>query len=150
MKQFIWVLLSSVWTFLAPAASTTNHFEVLKQSRWFAIAGGIAGTTTQEGHAVAAICQMTNGVAMFKRLLDEKGTAQKLYGLLGLHLLKAPEVKTVLPPLLASQDNVQVLRGCIAGEQEVGQVAREIKNDQWTLRFVPVSGAKYAPSVIER
>jgi hypothetical protein len=148
VKRFFWLILSVAWPVFAQTAST--HYDALKQSEWFAIAGGFAGATTSEGHAVAALCAETNAVATFQRLLQERGAAQQLYGLLGLHLLNAPEAKTALPPLLKSKAKVKTLMGCIVGEREVAEVARQIEAKQWTVPNVPVPGGKYAPSITER
>ena len=109
------------------------------------ISGGIANTETSEAHAVSAICDQTNAVATFRRLLQENGAAQQLYGLLGLQVLNAPEFKTALPQLLNSNAKVRVLSGCIVGEQEVGEVVQQIQNRQWRLRSAPVPGGKDAP-----
>jgi len=111
---------------------STNHYDTLKNSRWFAISGGFA-----------------NATSTFQRLLQEPAPAQQLYGLLGLHLIKAGEFKAALPSLLISKAKVRVLMGCIAGERDVAEVARQIQNNQWRLRVVPVPGGKYASAVVE-
>jgi hypothetical protein len=144
VKYLIWLTLCVAYPVFAQVAST-NHFDVLKQSNWFAISGGIANTETSEAHAVSAICDQTNAVATFRRLLHENGAAQQLYGLLGLQVLNAPEFKTALPQLLNSNAKVRILSGCIVGEQEVAEVARQIQNRQWRLRSTPVPGGKHAP-----
>jgi hypothetical protein len=117
--------------------TTTNPYDTLKKSSWFALSGGLADTATPEAYAVAAICQQTNAAAEFRRLLQEKAPAQQLYGLLGLQVLKAAEFKAALPSLLKSEAKVRVLRGCIAGERDVAEVAREIQNNQWRLPASP-------------
>ena len=145
MKHLVWFILCVAWPVLAQTA-TTNHFDTLKNSSWFAISGGFANTTTAEANAVAAISRQTNAVAEFKRLLDEPGPAQNLYGLLGLHVLSAPEFKPALQSLLNSKTNVRVLGGCIVGEREVAEVARQIQNNQWNLPGQTVRGGKYGPN----
>ena len=132
VKHLLWLLLGLAWPVFAQKAATgsTNHCEVLKQSKMFAISGGFTGATTPEGHAVAALCAQTN-TAAFRRLLQEKDGVPQLYGLLGLYRLNAPELKTALPPLLNSKARVGVLTGCTRIDREVGQVAREIQNNQW-------------------
>jgi len=143
VKYLIWLILCVACPVFAQTTST-NHFDVLKQSSWFAISGGIANIETSEAHAVSAICEQTNAVATFRRLLQENGAAQQLYGLLGLQFLNAPEFETALPLLLNSKAKVRVLSGCIVGEQEVAEVARQIQNRQWRLRPTPVPGGNYA------
>ena len=158
------------WPVFAQTA-TTNHYDILKQSSWFAISGGFANAATSEAHALAAICGQTNAVATLQRLLQEKEPAQQLYGLLGLQILvtlsssngvtRAQELEKAageasnalsraLPLLLSSKSKVRVLDGCIAGEREVAEVARQIRDKQWSLRSVPVPGGKYGPALIER
>lgn len=132
------------------AQVTTNHFETLKQSNWFATHGGIGNMITPEGIAVAAICNQTNCVALFRELLKEKQPAQQLYGLLGLQLMNAPDFKDVLPKFTESQTKVRVLSGCIAGEWEVREVARRIGEKQWKLRPEPVPGGKYEMHLEQR
>jgi hypothetical protein len=66
--------------------------------------------------------------------------------LLGLEILKAPEFKSALPTLLKSEAKVQVLIGCIAGEREVAELAREIQNNQWRLPTEPTPKLHYAPA----
>jgi len=129
---------------------STNHYDTLKNSRWFAISGGFANAITPEGHALAAICEQTNAAATFQRLLAESAPAQQLYGLLGLRLVNAPEFKAALPSLLNNKAKVPVLVGCIAGERDVGEVARQIQNHQWRLRTGPAPGGKNAPVVVEQ
>jgi hypothetical protein len=86
VKHLIWLILSVEWPVFVQTIST-NRYDTLKQSRWFAISGGIANAATSEAHAITAICGQTNPVVTFRRLLQEDGAAQKLYGLLGLHIL---------------------------------------------------------------
>ena len=148
VKHLVWLVLTVAWPVFAQTVAT-NHYDTLKQSACFALAGGIANMTTPQGHAVAALCTETN-TAAFQRLLQEPGAAQQLYGLLGLHLLNAPEYKTALPPFLKSQAKVKTLTGCMAGEREVAEVARQIEAKQWKLRTMPVPGGKYAPTIVER
>lgn len=144
----LWLLLTMATPLFAQTVST-NHYDTLKNSRWFAISGGFANATTPESYAVAAICEQTNATSTFQRLLQEPAPAQQLYGLLGLHLIKAGEFKAALPSLLISKAKVRVLMGCIAGERDVAEVARQIQNNQWRLRVVPVPGGKYASAVVE-
>jgi len=147
---------------MAAQTASTNHYDTLRQSSWFAISGGIANAPTSEAQAIAAICGQTNAVATFQRLLGEKGAAQQLYGLLGLQVLATLSASngekdkasiafsTALPSLLNSKAKVRVLDGCIAGERDVAQAARQIRDKQWSLRTMPVPGGKYAPTLIER
>jgi hypothetical protein len=132
MRNSFWLVLVAALPLVAENAPA-NHYDTLLQTHWFATSGGFAGSITPEGHAVAAILQQSNAVATFQRLLQEEGPAQQLYGLLGLHLLNAPEYKTALPLLLTSKTKVPVLVGCVAGEQEVGRVARQIRDGVWKL-----------------
>jgi len=149
VKHLVWVIFSMACPVFAQTAST-NHYDILKLSSWFAISGGFANAATPEAHAINALCGQTNAVATFQRLLQEKGAAQQLYGLLGLHVLNAPEFKTALPSFLNSTEKVRVLSGCIAGERHVAEVARQIQNNQWGLRTLPVPGGKHAPTLMER
>ena len=82
VKHLVWLIFSVAWPVFAQTA-LTNHYDTLKQSSWFAISGGFANAATSEAHAITAICGQTNAVATFQRLLQEKGAAQQLYGLLG-------------------------------------------------------------------
>ena len=141
MKQLLWFILFAACSVLAQNAST-NHYDTLKNSGWFAISGGIANTATTEAHAVAAICKQPNAAAEFRRLLQEKEAAPQLYGLLGLQTVNAPEFKPALSALLKSEAKVRVLRGCIAGERNVAEVAREIQNAQWKLLTRPIPEGK--------
>jgi hypothetical protein len=145
LRRFAGLLLLMVFPLFAQTA-TTNHLEVLKKSTWFATAGGFANATTPEGHAIAAICQQTNAAATFRSLLQEQEPAQQLYGLLGLHLVNAPEFEEALPRFLGNKAKVRVLVGCIAGEWEVREVAKQVQTGQWNPRMVPLPGGKYAPA----
>ena len=141
MRKLIWLILSAAFPLLADT-SATNHYDILKDSTWFAISGGFANAMTPEGQAMSAILKQTNAAATFQKLLHEKAPAPQLYGLLGLHLLNAPEFKTTLPRLLDRKTKVRVLMGCIVGEQEVGTVARQIQANQWNIRDVPAPQPK--------
>lgn len=130
-------------------ADSTNHLEVLRQSTMFSLAGGLANVARPEAWAVAAICRQSNAADTFQALLKEPGVTQQLYGLLGLRVLGSAEFESSLPALLESKANVTVLRGCIAGNREAAEVAREIKASRYTVRTMPVPNGKYAPVVIE-
>jgi hypothetical protein len=149
MKGWIclWLMLAGMAFAQVPS---TNHLKTLQQSRWFAVSGGFANALLPESYALAALCAQTNAGATFERLLQEKDEAQKLYGLLGLQLIAAPEFKTALPPFLRSEAEVQTLIGCIAGKRPVSEMALQIQNGRWTIRTVPVPGGKYAPAVVEK
>ena len=165
VKHIIGLILSLAWPVFSQATST-NHYDTVKQSRWFAISGGFANAATSEAHALTAICGQTNAVATLQRLLQEKEPAPQLYGLLGLQVLvslsasndvphsqeleKAAGEASIalsraLPLLLSSEKNVRVLDGCIAGERQVAEVARQIRGNQWRLRSMPLPDGKYAP-----
>jgi hypothetical protein len=145
LLRFAGFLLMTAFPLFAQTA-TTNHLEILKKSTWFATTGGFANATTPEGYAVTAICRQTNAVATFRSLLQEQGSAQQLYGLLGLRLVNTPEFKDALPRFLQSKAKVRVLVGCIAGEWEVSKVAKQVQAGQWNPRLVPVPGGEYAPA----
>lgn len=145
MNRLVHVAALALMVAFPAFAETTNHLEVLKKSNWFATSGGFANATTSEGHAVAAICQETNAATTFGSLLRERGATEQLYGLLGLHLVNAPEFRGALPRFLESKEKVRVLVGCIAGEWEVREVARQIEKVQWNPRVAPVPGEKHAP-----
>lgn len=141
MKHWFWLLLAVAIPTFAPAAAT-NHYDILRQSRWFAISGGPGNAPTPEAYALAEICDQADAVDTFRRLLQENGEAQQIYGLLGLQLVDAPEFKTALPALLKSTGKVRVLRGCIAGEWQVAEVARQIRDKLWRLPNLRALGAK--------
>lgn len=141
MKHWLWLLLAIAIPAFAPAAAT-NHYDLLRQSRWFALTGGPGNAPTPEAYALAAICEQTNAVETFRRLLQDKSESQQIYGLLGLQLIDNPEFKTALPPLLKSTGKVRVLRGCIAGEWPVAEVARQIRDKLWRLPDLRTPGAK--------
>jgi hypothetical protein len=148
MKHSVWLLLCLAWPLLAQ--STTNHYETLQQSRWFAVSGGFANATTPEAFALAAICNETNAAATLRRLIAEPGSVQQLYGLLGLRILNAADFNTTLPQFMQSKTKAGVLVGCIAGDRETADVARRIRDNRWSIQTRPVPGGKYAPAVVER
>src|SRR4030095_1018956 len=54
------------------------------------------------------------------------------------------------PPLRNSKSKVLVLSGCIAGEREVAEVARQIRDKQWILRPMPVHSGMYVSGMMKR
>jgi hypothetical protein len=105
---------------------------------------GIAAVTPPEVTAWREILAAPDADARFKRLLESRSAAGRLYGLAGVYLTDPDAFARALPRLAARDESVAVVEGCIVGSRPFGTLAREIALGSWSHQLR--GAARPAPS----
>ena len=129
VSLFVFFLFAS-FTLAAPPERTErplSDYEVLHRATEFSVGPvGFAGTTSSTESAFRKVLRTSAAARDFHGLLSDATTAGKLYGLLGLKLLKDPEYATVASRFKVSRAQVSVTSGCITASRPVAEIAKHI------------------------
>lgn len=106
--------------------------KVLENAGQFTVGGvGFAGIPSKEELAFRAVLKGEEARAGFLALTSSATTAGRLYGLLGLKLLKDPEFEKRFTAFKASEEPVQSMEGCVVTHKTAGEIATAIEKGKY-------------------
>lgn len=98
--------------------ATLDHFAIG--------ATGVAGVVSPGEKQLWTLIQ-TKDKKRLVAMTNDKNAITRLYGVLGLRYLNAPEYKPVLGELKQSKSEIKTLSGCIGGMDRVASIAERIE-----------------------
>jgi len=109
-----------------PSAADSDNYRTVKSARQFIIGPvGWHGIVSDEEKAFNALCKAPDAADQFRRILREGTIAGKMYALLGLRQVSAPDYKQQASRFRNSTATVETVSGCAVEQDRVSTVVVE-------------------------
>ncbi len=118
-------------------SSASDAYKQIASSDSFAVGGtGITGAVSPSEKSVWVLIRAKDRKQLVA-LTKDKNPVARLYGLLGLRYLNAPEYGSALGDLTHAKGNVKTLSGCIGGMGTTSGIAAQIAKGEYdkTLKY---------------
>jgi len=128
----LWVIAALLVFAVPTQAAKDEVLDRLANVSYFAFGPiGYAGTTSRWERDYKSILARGSAPADFQKLFDEGNQQAKCYALVGLHRLDPARFARLVRPLRDSNEEVNMMRGCIVVHEVLGDVIKEIGSGKY-------------------
>jgi hypothetical protein len=130
-----WIIAALLLTVVAGAQEAHDEvIERLAKVEYFAFGGiGYAGVRSEGEKDYRLILSRASAKTDFERLYSQGNPQAKTYALVGIHKLDPKRFAELLTTLGVSKEKIATERGCIASNELLKEIVKEIKRSQYDL-----------------
>jgi hypothetical protein len=130
----LWLITALLFSAVPQATQRVDtSFERLAQVEIFAFGGvGFAGVTSSGENDYRDILARPSALGDFEKLYSSGNPQAKCYALVGIRKLSLQRFKELANSLHSSKEHVATMQGCIARQQFLGDIVKQIESGNYS------------------